>query len=470
MPTPLVTVITPVHDTRDSLRPWFDSLREQALAPGGLEVLAIDDASTDGSREELRRLAALWPEAITVVGLETRGGPGRVRNEGLRLARGRYVFFLDSDDRLGAEALRRLTLTAEVCGSDVVVGRVAGVNGRWVPEFACRETDDDVRFPGGDLAWTLTPSKLFRRELVQRFGMRFREDLPAYSDGPFVLEAFFRARRISVLADYDYCYLVARPDRSNITCSSRPADRLRGVAAAVEITNRFAAPGAVRDEVNDRLLRGDLVNLFRADFPALDAAERTSLVAAAGELVRANLTEPIRLRCSESQRLRLHCLQHGLVDELTELVRHESEHGSLPEPVTATASWTPDGLRVRTRRPLPTLVPSPVAWLAGAGGPRIAQETADDETVIPLTSLLPSPRLALHVESTYAGRDVTGPITPAADLSPRRIRHGVRVYRLTPLPGPRGELVVWVAPLRLRRLLKQRLLRLLGRTSAASDA
>ncbi|MBF9067818.1 glycosyltransferase [Streptacidiphilus fuscans] len=474
MTTPLVTVITPVHDTRAYLRPWFDSLRQQTLDPGELEVLAVDDASTDGSREELHRLAAAWPEVVTVVPLEQRGGPGRARNEGLGRARGRFLFFLDSDDRLGPEALRRMTLTAGRCGSDVVVGRVAGENGRWVPEFACRETDDDVRFPGGDLAWTLTPSKLFRTELVRHHGMRFREDLPAYSDGPFVLEAFFRARRISVLADYDYYHLVAREDRSNITYRSRAADRLRGIAAGIEVTVRFAAPGAIRDEVNDRHLRGDLVNLFRADFLALARAEQETLVAAAGELVRAHLTDPIRARCGEAQRLRLHCLQHGLVDELTDLVRHETETGGLPEPVSARVSWTPEGLRVRTSRPLPQLTSAPVTWVRGQGqdgqgrdargrgkpgraGDETARVATDDETVIPLASLLPHQRVALRVESSLAGREVTAALTPEAGLGQRRVWHGGRLYRVTPVPGPRGELVVWVARIRAGRVLKLRL-------------
>ncbi|MEY9845609.1 glycosyltransferase family 2 protein [Streptacidiphilus sp. MAP5-3] len=490
MTTPLVTVITPVHDTRPYLEPWFDSLREQTLDPGELEVLAVDDASTDGSREELHRLAASWPEVVRVVPLEQRGGPGRARNEGLRRARGRHLFFLDSDDRLGPEALRRMTLTAERCGSDVVVGRVAGVNGRWVPAFACRETDDDVRFPGGDLAWTLTPSKLFRTELVHRHGMRFREDLPAYSDGPFVLEAFFRARRISVLADYDYYHLVARDDRSNITYRSRPADRLRGIAAGIEVTVRFAAPGAIRDEVNDRHLRGDLVNLFRADFLALARPEQEALVASAAELVRAHLTDPIRARCSEAQRLRLHCLQHGLVGELTDLVRHETETGGLPEPMSASVSWSPQGLRVRTSRPLPQLTSAPVTWVRGQGrdgqggrrgggrggrgsrggqvraGDETARVATDDETVIPLTSLLPHQRVALRVESSLAGREVTAALTPEAGLGQRRVWHGGRLYRVTPMPGPRGELVVWVAVIRPGRVLKLRLRQLSRRHRA----
>ncbi|MEY9876524.1 glycosyltransferase involved in cell wall biosynthesis [Streptacidiphilus sp. MAP12-33] len=456
MTPPLVTVITPVHDTREYLDAWFATLRAQTTAPGELQVIAVDDGSTDGSGEELRRIAAAWPETVTVLSLPDRGGPARARNAALREARGRYVFFLDSDDRLGPDALRRLTATAERVGSDVVVGKVVGVNGRWVSPELFRETATDVRFPGASLAWSLSPAKLFRRALLERHGLRFPEELPVYSDTPFVLEAFFRARRISVLADYDYYYLLARDDRSNITTRSRLTDRLRGTTAGVAVAVRFTAPGAVRDEVNDRYIRSDVVNLFGREFLALDGAEREQLVAAAGELVRSHLTDPIRARCNESQRLKLHCLQHGFTTELTALVRHECEHGTLPQAVTATASWAADGLRVHTSRPLPGLVPEPVTWLSGAVG-RVA---SGDETIVPLRELLPRQRNALRVEATYAGRAVDGPIALDPGLGQRRVWRGGRCYRVTPSPGPQGELLVHVAPIRLRRVIRLRLRRI----------
>ncbi|SEL08691.1 glycosyltransferase family 2 protein [Streptacidiphilus jiangxiensis] len=466
MTPPLVTVITPVHDTRDYLDAWHASLRAQTLDPVELQVVAVDDGSTDGSGAELARLAAAWPGTLTVLTLPDRGGPARARNAALREARGRYVFFLDSDDRLGPEALARLTAAADRTGSDVVVGRVVGVNGRWVSPELFRQTDEDVRFPGASLVWSLSPAKLFRRELVERHGLRFPEDLPVYSDTPFVLEAFFRARRISVLADYDYYYLLARDDRSNITTRSRLADRLRGTAAGVAVATRFAVPGPVRDEVNDRYIRSDLVNLFGRDFLLLEAEERAGLVQAAGELVRSHLTDAIRARCDEPQRLKLHCLQGGFTDELTALVRHECEHGGLPEPVTATASWSADGLRVHTSRALPGLVPEPVTWLSDTVG-RVA--TAD-ETVIPLRELLPRQRSTVRLEASFAGRSVPAQITPDAALTQRKVWLGGHCYRLTPKPGPNGELEVWAARISFRRVIKLRIQRQLHYPGARGTA
>ena len=65
-------------------------------------------------------------------------------------------------------------------------------------------------------------TKPFRRELIERHGLRYPEDLPIGSDQPFTLEACLRARRVSVLADYDYYFAVRREDAGNITYRRRP--------------------------------------------------------------------------------------------------------------------------------------------------------------------------------------------------------------------------------------------------------
>ena len=375
---PDVTVITPVHNTRPYLDAWFGSLLTQTIGTDRIQVLAVDDGSDDGSAAELLRLAELHPRLLTAVPLDARRGPAHARNLGLGLATGRYLFFLDSDDRLGPEALARMVATADEHGTDVVLGRVVGVNGRWVPAGACRRTDPEVPFPSADLVWSLTPSKLFRHSLVREHRLRFREELPAYSDGPFVLEACFLAGRVSVLADYDYYYLVARADAGNITYSSRLGDRLLGIAAGVEVTVRYTAPGPERDQVNARHLRGDLANLFRAEFLELPRAGQERLCAAARPLVAAHLTERIRGWCTEAQRLRLHCVEHGLVDELIALVRYEARHEQPPEALAVTgAAWVPGPgrtpvleLRARQPLPLPGLRAAPVAHaLPVAAGP-----------------------------------------------------------------------------------------------------
>jgi glycosyltransferase involved in cell wall biosynthesis len=66
--------------------------------------------------------------SVTVIRQANSGGPSGPRNVGLGKARGRYVFFLDADDYFGPEALERMVAMGDAQGTDVVLGKVVGVN------------------------------------------------------------------------------------------------------------------------------------------------------------------------------------------------------------------------------------------------------------------------------------------------------------------------------------------------------
>jgi glycosyltransferase involved in cell wall biosynthesis len=124
-----VTVIIPVYNAMPYLQELLESLADQDLPSHAYEVIAVNDGSTDGSAAELDGFAERHPN-VKVVHQENVGWPGQPRNRGLDLARGRYVFFADADDRLGIETLRRLVAFADEHGSDVVIPRTVGLGGR----------------------------------------------------------------------------------------------------------------------------------------------------------------------------------------------------------------------------------------------------------------------------------------------------------------------------------------------------
>jgi glycosyltransferase involved in cell wall biosynthesis len=106
MAEPDVTVVVLVFNTMPYLTATLDSLVRQTLITrdGGshrLEVVAVDDGSTDGSGAELDRYAEQHPGLFTVIHEVNSGGPASPCNVGLEHAHGRYVFFLGADDYLG---------------------------------------------------------------------------------------------------------------------------------------------------------------------------------------------------------------------------------------------------------------------------------------------------------------------------------------------------------------------------------
>lgn len=92
---PAVSVIVPVYNTEKYLEECIRSLTEQTLS--SLELIFVDDGSTDASPKILERYRARDPEHIRVI-TQKNAGQGKARNVGLAAATGEYVGFVDSDD------------------------------------------------------------------------------------------------------------------------------------------------------------------------------------------------------------------------------------------------------------------------------------------------------------------------------------------------------------------------------------
>lgn len=133
MRSPRVSVVLPVHDAAPWLERCVRSVLDQTMSD--LELLAIDDASTDESWSILQRMAN-GDERLVVRRSSTNRGPGASRNAALDLVRGTWLTFIDADDAWTIDRLARLLRVAEDEPADVVADAVEWVvelNGRFVP-------------------------------------------------------------------------------------------------------------------------------------------------------------------------------------------------------------------------------------------------------------------------------------------------------------------------------------------------
>ncbi|RNL71110.1 glycosyltransferase [Streptomyces sp. I6] len=330
MTTPDVTVVVAVYNTMPYLTECLESLVNQSIGVDRLEVVAVDDGSTDDSGRELDRFAERYPGTVKVIHQPNSGGPAAPSNRALEVATGRYVYFVGSDDRLGEDALRRMVACADEHGSDVVVGKMVGTNGRYVHQALYRKSDPDVSLYDSALPFTLANTKLFRRELVERHKLRFPEDLPVGSDQPFTIEACVRARKISVLADYTYYYAVKRGDASNITYRADHLARLRCTAEIMKFTAGLIEAGPQRDAVFRRHFTWELAKLVQHDFPALDRETRIRVCAGIAALADDYFTQPLRDAMDVRRRVRIGLAQRGAVTELVRAVEEEAAAGPPP--------------------------------------------------------------------------------------------------------------------------------------------
>ncbi|MFF8956021.1 glycosyltransferase family 2 protein [Streptomyces sp. NPDC014894] len=328
---PDVTVVIAVYNTMPYLTECLDSLVAQSIGLDRLQIVAVDDGSTDGGGAELDRYARAHPRTFTVIHQPNSGGPAAPSNRGLASADGRYVYFMGSDDRLGPEALARLVACADEHGSDIVVGRMTGAGGRYVHQALFTENARDVGLNDSALPFTLSNAKLFRRELVDRHGLSFPEDMPVGSDQPFTIEACVRARRISVLADYTYYYAVKRRDAGNITYRAGHLARLRCTARIMRHAAGLIPPGPERDSLLHRHFTWELAKLLQADFAALDGPDRAEVCAGIAELADAYLTEAVSARLPARRRAALALARCGAVGGLLALIEDEERHGPVFE-------------------------------------------------------------------------------------------------------------------------------------------
>ncbi|MEV8565357.1 glycosyltransferase [Streptomyces sp. NPDC051322] len=318
---PDVSVVMAVYNAMPYLTECLNSLLHQSIGLDRLEIVLVDDGSTDGSPAELDRLASLYRQ-LRVVHQANSGGPSQPRNRGLDLARGRYVFIADPDDYLGPEALERLVAMAEAQNSDVVVAKVVGV-GRGSAPQAYRHAER-VDLYTSEVYRSLLPMKLFRRSLIEEAGIRFPEDLWLGEDQIFVTEAFLAAQVISVVGDYDCYFLRALDGGTNLTSRRRaPNDRMlvfeRVMPLVAErVTDPLGRRRMLARHFRSLIEKALLLSLIRDQ----DMADRAEVTARCRALCHSYWDESMAPELSALTRLQLYVLMTGNDQLLPELARY----------------------------------------------------------------------------------------------------------------------------------------------------
>jgi len=307
------------------------------------------------------------------------------------------VFFLGSDDHLGREALQRMVSAADALGSDVVAGKVVGVNSRFIYQDIFERNEVDVGLCNSPLPYSLANTKLFRRELLERHAIRYPEDLPIGSDLPFTLEACYRARRISVLADYDFYYAVRRFSATNITYLSRRLTRLRTIEAFMSFADTLIEPGPEHNAVMARLFDHDVTKLIEDDLLGADRATQEAVHEGVGRLAARYLNDELAAKLGSETRIRTAVARDGALDDLLAVIRRDATAGVPPTLVEDGRHYARyPGFRDPTRRlpDAPFDVTTARDWPAKLDAIAFSWSTDDDgERVLAITAHTPEPNL-----------------------------------------------------------------------------
>lgn len=338
---PDVTVIIPVYNSVRYLPELLDSLAAQDIGPGRVDVIAVDDGSTDGSGALLDAYCA-GRSGFKVIHQDNSKRPGRPRNVGLRQATGRYVFFADADDVLAASCLRRLVAFGDEHQSDVVIPRLSPLDGRTFPTAVYDKTIIDADLPTAFK--TLFPQKLYRRQLLTDHGIWFPEGR-RLDDGMFNAHAYVHATRISILSEGDYYYLRARPEGGHLSQTDKnPATYTQSVADLCGIVREHLGPSEVADEIVVDLYRRKCLIQYEDRFARYDEVTQDAWVAAHRAFVDQYVTPSMELTLRSPYRERAHFVRRG--DRAGLLALRSKEEVPLITAIVSGAAWHRQGLDV----------------------------------------------------------------------------------------------------------------------------
>lgn len=210
MRDPLVSVILIGYQDEMRIGRALASIQGQTLR--SIEIIVVDDGSTDGTEALIRSAMEQDPRIVYERRSVNSGGCSAPRNAGIARARAPWLMFCDSDDELERHACANLVDAAERLDADVVCGTAervdvtTGAASRWRADLHAEERVFDVPDPGL-LYDTIVPNKIFRRSLLTGAGIRFPEGV-LFEDQPFTLACLLAARRVAVITPVVYRWYV----------------------------------------------------------------------------------------------------------------------------------------------------------------------------------------------------------------------------------------------------------------------
>ncbi|MCB9895023.1 MAG: glycosyltransferase family 2 protein [Planctomycetes bacterium] len=221
----LVSLVIPTFNREALLQETLESVFAQDYR--AIELIVVDDGSTDGTVGMLRALAV--PDGITLEVLEgEHGGASAARNRGAKASRGEFVMFLDSDDLLEPGALT--TLVRTIAPADIAVGAWCDLREDGRSEPIHRVFGKDWLVGLLRHAWFATCSTLHRREALLR-GQPWNSDVP--QDDDFCFVAMLGLAGATLATTPEVVSLYRKHGADQLTCGD-PLERSRSTQGVLQ--------------------------------------------------------------------------------------------------------------------------------------------------------------------------------------------------------------------------------------------
>lgn len=215
----LISIIVPCYNAAPYIDRCFQSIAAQTIGMEHLEIILVDDCSTDHTWEKLSALEAAYPDSVIIIHCEENGHLGKARNIGMEYASAPYIGFVDADDWIEPDMYEKLyeKLTLNRCDiamcqnwrdPDIPSFQSAPkLTGQADRIFSIDSTEKRkiflVCFSFGSFAW----DKLYSRDFLEQNNIFFPEHL-AYEDHFFATLLYLYVSRVYILEERLYHYYI----------------------------------------------------------------------------------------------------------------------------------------------------------------------------------------------------------------------------------------------------------------------
>lgn len=204
-----LSVIVPAYNIENYIGRCLISLINQTEKD--IEIIVVDDGSTDRTAEIIDEIDDFYPGHLKIVHKEN-GGAANARNVALTMAHGDYIGFVDGDDYLDLTMYERMLKKAKEDNADIVTCGYYRIRDG---HFYAKQTEAKDCFPSkalqdSSLFLNNVPflwNKIFKRELIDRAGAYFYNDLRIYEDLVFTYTMILHARCVSQVPEPFYNYV-----------------------------------------------------------------------------------------------------------------------------------------------------------------------------------------------------------------------------------------------------------------------
>lgn len=215
-----ISVIVPIYNVEKYLKKCLDTVINQTLKE--IEIICVNDGSTDNSRKILEKYAKQDPRIIIID--KKNGGLSSARNAGMKVAKGEFIGFVDSDDWVEETMFEKLYKNAKEHDSQMSICGVHRYDDQTKkmlyddPYFTLGffdESFDNRCFNHNEtseflfdlcvMAW----NKIYKRSFLEENNSLFPDGL-IFEDGPFFFSIYFKMDKVSIVREFLYYYRINR--------------------------------------------------------------------------------------------------------------------------------------------------------------------------------------------------------------------------------------------------------------------